>query len=479
MRPLKKFLVAIAVTTCVSALGSVAHGQAVKRYRPPVAHLEVSENEPMPPGFGVQPTDVDGPVFTDARGMTLYTWPYHDLELGEAGDHPGKASRCTDVKTTVTAGLYDIYPAGLILPDLDIRPSCLQAWPAVLAAADAKPVGKFTIIARDDGRRQWAYDGLPLYTSYLDTRPGQVNGGMSRLWHDGDHTPPFRVPVGPAPAVPPAFKIVSIATGRILTTISNGQVAAASGESIGHVIYSSSADRPNVSNCKGECLKEWLPVLAAQAAQPTGEWGVIERSPGVKQWTFRKMPVYTYAFDRIRTILGERATSLIGNDTPGWSPVYAQKWPDPPKEFTVQDSVIGQVLADENGKTLYMYFCADDASDQLSCDHPSQTQVYRLAICGRGDPAACKFPYVPAPKHVVVNNVIWGTAWIDPRTGHPAKPDQPGAIHVWTFRDRPIFTFRDDQKPGDAYGNAWGEANGIRNGFKAFYIRDDFFGLAS
>jgi predicted lipoprotein with Yx(FWY)xxD motif len=460
----------------VTVLGSVTYGQTVKKYRPPAANLEVSENEPMPPGFGVQPTDVDGPVFTDARGMTLYSWPNHEMELGDAGDHKGKPSTCTDVKTTVTAGLYDIYPAGLILPDLDIRPSCLQAWPAVFAADDAKPVGNWTIIARADGRKQWAYDGLPLYTSYLDSKPGQVNGGLRRPWYDGDHTPPFRVPVGPAPAVPPAFKVISIATGRILTTIATGRVPT---NSVGYVIYSSGADRPNVSNCQGECLKEWVPVLAAQAAQPLGEWGVIERSPGVKQWTFRKMPVYSYAYDRLRTILGERATSLIANDLPGWSPVYMQKWPEPPKEFTVQDSVIGQVLADEHGKTLYLYFCADDASDQLSCDHPSQTQAYRLAICGRGDPAACKFPYVPAPKNAVVNSLIWGTAWIDPRTGHPAKPDQPGAIHVWTFRDRPIFTFKDDDKPGDARGNAWGEANGIRNGYKAFYIRDDFFGLAS
>jgi hypothetical protein len=146
----------------------------------------------------------------------------------------------------------------------------------------------------------------------------------------------------------------------------------------------------------------------------------------------------------------------------------------------VQDARIGQVLADKNGRTIYTYLCADDAQDQLSCDHPSQTQAYRLAICGRNDPAVCNklFPYVQAPRGAVTDNLLWGTAWIDPLTGHFAKPDQPGALHVWTLRDRPIYTHGADVKPGDTYGDAWGEHNGYRNGFKALWLRDDFFGNA-
>ena len=57
------------------------------------------------------------------------------------------------------------------MPELQGRPSCAQDWPAVLAAADAKPVGKWTIIVRKDGTRQWAYDGSALYTSSLDRQP--------------------------------------------------------------------------------------------------------------------------------------------------------------------------------------------------------------------------------------------------------------------------------------------------------------------
>jgi hypothetical protein len=138
-------------------------------------------------------------------------------------------------------------------------------------------------------------------------------------------------------------------------------------------------------------------------------------------------------------------------------------------------------LADKNGMTLYTYLCADDAWDQLACDHPTQTQTYRLMICGRGDATACNnlFPYALAPKDAVTNNLIWGTAWIDPMTGRLAKADQQGAIHVWTFRERPIYTHGRDKKPGDAQGDSWGEENGLRNGYHAIWLRDDYFGLAS
>jgi predicted lipoprotein with Yx(FWY)xxD motif len=168
MRPFAKIQTAIAAVAFIGAAGTIASAQTFEKYRPPVPAVEVSLEEPRPPDFGVQPTDVDGPVFVDSRGMTLYIWPYRNMELGGAGDYKDKPSTCTDTKFTETSGRMSIYTGGMILPDLDIRPTCLEAWPAVFAAPDAKPVGKWTVSVRSDGRKQWAYDGMPLYTSALD-----------------------------------------------------------------------------------------------------------------------------------------------------------------------------------------------------------------------------------------------------------------------------------------------------------------------
>jgi predicted lipoprotein with Yx(FWY)xxD motif len=428
---------------------------AADNYRPPVGALEDYQHVPMPPGFGVQYTDVEGPVFVDARGRTLYTWPLQTLRNGDAGEQPGVPT-CSDIKSTESAGLMSPYPAGLVLPDLDSRPTCVQVWPPVYATADAKPVGDFTIVQRKDGRQQWAYRGYALYYSVLDSRAGEVNGGSTRSRRVD--APVLRVPVGPPPAVPPAFAVKTHATGRLIVT------------DAGYSVYTWDGDARNKSNCDEQCLgEEWMPVAAGQAAVAQGEWGVIARLPGLRQWTFRGKPLYTHVFDR-------RISSLEGSDVPGWHNVYTQRNPDPPAEFTIQDTRSGQVLADKSGKTLYLYNCADDSRDQLGCDDPSTTQIYRLIICGNGDADRClkTWPYALAPLKAKSTSLVWGTAWIDARTGHWAQPSAPGAVHVWTFRDRPLYTFAGDEKPGDIEGDAWGEVWGVRNGFKALWLRDDF-----
>src|SRR5690349_23203874 len=117
----------------------------------------------MPPGFKVVATELEGPVFADSRGRTLYKWPIASLRNGYAGD-PKDKSACEDTVTIKTGGYMSPYPGGLDLPDLQTRKSCVALWPPVLADAKAKAVGDWTLIKRSDGQLQWAYDHQPLYT---------------------------------------------------------------------------------------------------------------------------------------------------------------------------------------------------------------------------------------------------------------------------------------------------------------------------
>lgn len=90
-----------------------------------------------------------GPVLTDAKGMTLYTF---DKDMG------GK-SACNG--------------------------PCAGNWPPLMAAAGAKPMGSYTVIKRDDGKMQWAYKGKPLYTWKNDKKAGDVTGDgfLNGAWH--------------------------------------------------------------------------------------------------------------------------------------------------------------------------------------------------------------------------------------------------------------------------------------------------------
>lgn len=88
-------------------------------------------------------------VLADAAGMTLYTF---DRD-------PGDASK------SVCNG------------------PCAANWPPLMAAADARPSGDWKIVMRDDGARQWAYKGKPLYLWVKDQKPGDVTGdGFNNVW---------------------------------------------------------------------------------------------------------------------------------------------------------------------------------------------------------------------------------------------------------------------------------------------------------
>ena len=410
-------------------------------------YLEV----PMPPGFRVEVSELEGPVFADAQGRTLYAWPARLLRNGYAGEQKG-TPRCYDEVLTETAGLMSPYPAGVLLPELDKRPSCTDLWPPVLAAEGAEKVGKWTVIDRKDGKKQWAYDEEPLYTSVRDSKPGDVLGGTSRR-HRGD-SPVIRVPVSPPPLIPPGFAVTTTVNGRLLTTDRN------------YSVYTPE----NPAACDAVCMQRWKPVLAPATARQNGEWTMVTSSPGVRQWAFRNQPLYT--------LEGETELwSLEGGDESGWRNVFVQVVQPRPSSFTVQDTLAGQVLADSRGMTIYTYICGDDSLQQLSCDHPDDTQVYKLAVCGAGSMEQClrNWPYVQVEPGAKSQSRLWSVMTIDPATGYRAKAGQSGAISVWAYRDRPVYTYIGDRQPGDVNGAGTGEWRGQRNGLKAIWVRDDYF----
>ena len=92
-------------------------------------------------------TDVDG-ILVDADGMSLYTF---------------------DPDTATTSACNG---------------GCARSWPPLTAADDAAATGEFSVITRDDGTKQWAYDGQPLYLWVNDRNPGDITGdGVGGNWH--------------------------------------------------------------------------------------------------------------------------------------------------------------------------------------------------------------------------------------------------------------------------------------------------------
>ncbi|QQZ42032.1 hypothetical protein IF690_00370 [Pseudomonas sp. SK3(2021)] len=98
--------------------------------------------------FAAEPAMTKDGMFVDHKGMTLYTF---------AKDTGGK-SMCND--------------------------KCAANWPPLMAASGDKAMGEWTVIQRDDGSMQWAYDGKPLYTFVMDKKAGDMTGDgkMDGAW---------------------------------------------------------------------------------------------------------------------------------------------------------------------------------------------------------------------------------------------------------------------------------------------------------
>lgn len=61
---------------------------------------------------------------------------------------------------------------------------CAANWPPLYAPDNAQNFGGYSVVARDDGTKQWAYYGLPLYFWFKDTKPGDRTGdGVGGVWH--------------------------------------------------------------------------------------------------------------------------------------------------------------------------------------------------------------------------------------------------------------------------------------------------------
>lgn len=105
-----------------------------------------SSTPPAPPA----PAKTSDGVLVDTKGMTLYTF---DRDMT-----PGK-SVCNG--------------------------PCATNWPPLFASDKDAATGNWSIVTRDDGKKQWAYKGRPLYLWAKDTKPGDKTGeGMAgNTWH--------------------------------------------------------------------------------------------------------------------------------------------------------------------------------------------------------------------------------------------------------------------------------------------------------
>ena len=53
------------------------------------------------------------------------------------------------------------------------------------------------------------------------------------------------------------------------------------------------------SACNGNCPNVWPPLAANDADKPSGDYAIITRDDGKKQWTYRGKPLYLFSKDKM------------------------------------------------------------------------------------------------------------------------------------------------------------------------------------
>lgn len=101
-------------------------------------------------GGGAAPAKVVDGVLTGPNGMTLYVF---DKDAADSGK-----SVCNG--------------------------PCAINWPPLVVMDGERASGDYSVITRDDGKKQWAFKGKPLYYWIKDQKPGDKTGeGVNNVWH--------------------------------------------------------------------------------------------------------------------------------------------------------------------------------------------------------------------------------------------------------------------------------------------------------
>ena len=183
---------------------------------------------------------------------------------------------------------------------------CAQEFRPLTAARSARAFGDWSLLARADGSRQWAYQSHPLYTWARESEPGQVSEDVAesekpgQSFQFGPRKPPLLPPHGwQVVRFNPAASL-SLPDGLDARLIASAQ-AVALVDVNGHTLYAFDGDaRRDGQVCAASgCDIEWAPLTAPAIAAGSGAFSIVTRADGAQQWAYQGRPLYTYKGDKL------------------------------------------------------------------------------------------------------------------------------------------------------------------------------------
>jgi predicted lipoprotein with Yx(FWY)xxD motif len=341
-----------------------------------LALTAVSANAQQTAPSGISVTQHgDGQYFADPAGMALYVF--------DRDDTPGK-SRCNDL--------------------------CAKAWPPVAAAQDAKPVGEWAPLKRDDGSLQWGFKGKPVYTFAKEGAAGTTFGDSIRG--------PWHAAMAPIPT-PPEAVLGRTLIGTVLTN------------QAGFTLYR----RDGKHACDEKCALTWAPLVAPMAAVAHADWRPVMNDNGIRQWSYKGDLLFSYSGD-VRP--GDTYGDGLGKE---WHAAILQPPEPQPSWVTYTETDAGEILTNAQHLAIYTYVPFFGG--------PSPAGGNAKAADGYCDAACRGANYHPLPA-----------ADTDKPVGNWTIVDnKDDGIRQWAFKGRPIYTNSQDKVPGDFVGVHFGDVS--------------------
>lgn len=242
---------------------------------------------------------------------------------------------------------------------------------------------------------------------------------------------PTKAPAAPT-AAPTAASANPPAAGQAVTlqVVQNGTLGAFLADGEGRSLYLYTKDTKNTSNCYDQCAVNWPALISS--AQPTlkdgvtaGLLGTATRKDGSTQVTYNGWPLYYYIGDKKG---GDTAGQAVGKV---WWVISPEGNVLKPSGLKIaEDSKLGKFIADETGRSLYMY--TKDTKDTSVCY--DKCEVSWPPLLTTGSPVLADG----------VDSKLLGTT-----------KRKDGSVQI-TYNGMPLYYYAPDVAPGDVKGQGVG-----------------------
>ncbi len=312
---------------------------------------------------------------------------------------------------------------------------CAKEFPPFPAPAGAKAFADWTIINRSDGIAQWAYQGQPLYyysgtdpagepaainTASLGAdnpefmNPGSTFFSPKKGWKRAAYNPSTTVPT------PAGLEVQSLPTANGYGLVST---------STGNVTYVLKNPPKNPT--------PWVPIYAPAMAVPIGDFTIMTREDGTRQWAYKGQRIYSftgdYSLSDTNGILAEKDAQV--------ALVYRHFMPTAIEVHTYPGR--GPLMVTKDGMSVYT-----QSRQHLQYGGRESRDGYRYhysegkAVGTKGCINTCAQTWHPvlAPANAQSQG-YW-----------EALPRSDGSKQ-WAYKGSPLYTFAGDRQPGDIDGN--------------------------